>query len=202
MKLDHIAVAGATLQEATEAVETALGVSLQPGGKHELFGTHNSLLGLADGLYLEAIAADPDAPVPKRPRWFDLDKFSGPARLTNWICQTGDLEALLPRLHPDAGHPVALARGELTWQMAVPESGRLPFDNLYPALISWQGSLHPSAMLDVSGCRLRRLVVSHPDGADLADLLQPLIRDDRVDLETGEIGLAAEIDTPHGLRQL
>jgi len=41
-----------------------LGVPFQPGGRHDVFGTHNALLGLADGLYIEAIAIaiDPDAP--------------------------------------------------------------------------------------------------------------------------------------------
>ncbi len=85
MILDHIAVSGTTLPEAVAAVEEALGVRMQPGGEHAVFHTHNALLGLADGLYLEAIAINPDAPVPERPRWFDLDRFAGPARLTNWI---------------------------------------------------------------------------------------------------------------------
>ena len=71
MELDHIAVAGACLEAAAAHVEEALGVALQSGGEHQRFGTHNRLLGLADGLYLEAIAIDPCAPDPDRPRWFD-----------------------------------------------------------------------------------------------------------------------------------
>ena len=54
--------------------------------------THNRLLGLGD-LYLEVIAADPSAPRPAWPRWFDLDRFTGAPRLTNWICACDDLEA-------------------------------------------------------------------------------------------------------------
>lgn len=202
MQLDHIAVAGATLAEATEAVETALGVALQPGGQHPIFGTHNTLLGLADGLYLEAIAIDPAVPAPTRPRWFDLDHFTGRARPTNWICRTDDLEQLIARSTLDIGQPVALARGDLRWLMAVPADGRLPFDNMHPALIQWQGTLHPGAILADSGCGLRRLVVAHPKANALRGALQPALSDARVVFETGNAGLLVEIDTPHGLRVL
>ena len=203
LELDHIAVAGVTLAEATEAVETALGVPLQPGGEHDVFFTHNTLLGLEDGLYLEAIAINPAAPTPDRPRWFDLDRFSGPARLTNWICRTDDLDAVLPHLPSGVGAPVSLQRGDLRWQMAVPTDGVLPFDNMHPAVIAWGTDLHPATMLRPSGCRLRRLVVAHPQANDLRTLLDPLLTDARVVLETGPApALMAEIETPHGLRQL
>lgn len=203
MELDHIAVAGATLAEATDAVEAALGVSLRAGGEHDVFFTHNTLLGLEDGLYLEAIAINPAAPRPDRPRWFDLDRFSGPPRLTNWICRTDDLEALLPRLADGVGSAVRLQRGDLRWQMAVPASGCLPFDNLHPALIEWGTDLHPARMLAPSACRLRRLVVVHPLADELSRLISPYLMDERVVFETGkEPALMAEFDTAHGRRWL
>ena len=200
MELDHLAVSGTTLEEAREAVETALGVRMQPGGQHPLFGTHNTLLALDGGLYIEAIAIDPDAPAPGRSRWFDLDNFTGPASLTNWICRTGNLAAELARSRSDLGSPIALSRGELRWSMAVPESGRLPYDNLHPALIQWQGDLHPVSMLDPKGCALRRFVITHPDAATLQSELS--LNDARVVFETGQPGLMAEIDTPNGLKVL
>lgn len=202
MQLDHIAVAGATLAEATDAVETALGVQLQPGGEHAYFGTHNNLLGLTDGLYIEAIAIDPAAPAPTRPRWFDLDRFKGSTRITNWICQTDDLTGTLDQIAADAGVPVALQRGDLRWQMAVCDDGRLPFDNMHPALIMWQSPAHPSALLASSGCILRRLVVAHPDAAALQAGLVPPLDDARVVFEPGPAALMAEFDTPHGRRVL
>lgn len=199
MKLDHLAVAGETLEEASAHLEQALGVRLQAGGKHETFGTHNRLLGLRDGLYLEAIAIDPDAPNPQRTRWFDLDRFEGTPRLTNWICRVPDIEASLTVFPDGVGQPIDLTRGALRWRMAVPPNGRLPFDNLFPALIQWQGDLHPAQMLQDSGCRLRRLIVCHPDALELAKGLGPL---DRVAFDGGPAGLRAEIETPHGLRVL
>lgn len=199
MELDHFAIAANTLAEATAHVEEALGVPLQPGGEHAVFGTHNRLLGLADGLYLEAIAIDPEATPERQPRWFDLDRFAGAARITNWICRSSDLDSTLAALPVDAGAPVSLTRGDLSWQMAVPKSGILPYDNIFPALIQWQGP-HPAPRLTQQGCSLRRLVVSHPEAQALAELLP--LDDARVVFEPGPAVLRAEIDTPHGLRHL
>ncbi|MBE1283004.1 MAG: VOC family protein [Rhodobacteraceae bacterium] len=199
MKLDHLAVAGETLEAAVAHVEAVLGVPMQPGGQHPVYGTHNALLGLDDGLYLEAIAVDPDAEPERRPRWFDLDRFFGPARIGNWICRCEDLSAVLQALPVAAGQPVPLSRGDLRWQMAVPESGVLPFDNMFPALIQWQSD-HPAPRLTQQGCRLLRLSVTHPEAEALSDLL--LLQDPRVSFETGPAGYEALFDTPHGRRIL
>jgi len=202
MELDHIALAGRTLAQATKASEDALGVALQQGGEHAIFHTHNALLGLEDGLYLEAIAINPDAPTPDRPRWFDLDRFQGPARLTNWICRCDDLDATLAQLPAGFGRPVSLQRGDLRWRMAVPEDGVLPFDNCAPALIEWEGQAHPAARLTPSGCRLRSLTITHPEAAELSAMLAPFLSDPRARFEVGATGLAAAFDTADGPRHL
>ena len=64
MQFDHLAVSAYTLAEASDHIEQALGVALQDGGQHGVFGTHNRLLGLADGLYLEAMPAIRQCPTP------------------------------------------------------------------------------------------------------------------------------------------
>ncbi len=202
MELDHIAVASLTLQDATDHVAQALGVTLQPGGEHAVFHTHNTLLGLEDGLYLEAIAINPDAPVPDRPRWFDLDRFQGAPRLTNWICRCDDLDATLAALPEGFGTPVSLQRGDLRWRMAVPASGVLPYDNCAPALIEWEGDAHPATRLTASGCQLQELYVSHPDAGELEDMLAPHLVDDRVIFSDGPARLSSVFDTPNGRRTL
>jgi hypothetical protein len=203
MEFDHIAVAGMTLGDAQDHVEQRLGVALQPGGRHDVFATHNALLGLEKGLYLEAIAADPAAPAPERARWFDLDRFSGAPRLTNWICRTDDIEALCAAF-PGAGAPVALSRGDLRWRMAVPDDGRLPFDNLFPAIIQWDvpEEQRPPASLETQPVQLDRLTISHPEAADLAQALGPVLDDKRIAFETGPAGLRAALTTPDGLVEL
>ncbi|KIN64357.1 Polyphosphate kinase [Sulfitobacter noctilucicola] len=194
IELDHVAIAGPSLAAATQHVETVLGVSLQQGGEHAVFHTHNTLLGLEDGLYLEAIAVNPAAPDPDRPRWFDLDRFTGNARLTNWICRCDNLEETLSALPDGFGEPVSLQRGDLRWRMAVPADGILPFDNCAPALIEWEGDAHPAAMLDASGTRLRSLTVTHPDVSELETMLQPVLEDTRVHFRKGPAALGAAFD--------
>ncbi|MFC2966679.1 VOC family protein [Acidimangrovimonas pyrenivorans] len=203
---DHFAVAAETLAEGVEAVEAALGLPLGPGGQHPRMGTHNRLLGLGD-LYLEVIAIDPDAPGPGRPRWFDIDNFSGTPRLTNWICRCDDLSAALDAAPADSGTPIAFTRGELRWEMAVPEDGKLPFDGCFPALIQWhgaaRGAAHPAKRLEDVGCRLKRFEIAHPQAEALRAALAPLIADPRVVVLDGpEKALRAEIETPHGVRSL
>ena len=202
MELDHLAVAAATLGAATDHVAQALGVTLQSGGEHAVFHTHNTLLGLADELYLEAIAINPDAPKPDRPRWFDLDRFAGAPRLTNWICRCDDLDATLAALPGGFGTPVSLQRGDLRWRMAVPASGILPFDNCAPALIEWEGNAHPAKRLNPSGCKLQELYISHPDASELRDVLVPHLKDERLKFINGAVGLRAVFLTPNGARVL
>lgn len=206
MELDHIAIAGETLEAATAYVEDTLGVPLQAGGQHVVFATHNRLLGLGDGLYLEAIAIDPVAEPPQRPRWFDLDRLSGPPRLCNWICRSSDLPQSLSRAPAGTGAPVALTRGDLRWDMAVPESGILPFDNCFPAVMQWH-SPHPATKLTQQGCRLKALTLSHPKHDELeravaATGLGPATSSATIRFEAGPPALWAEIETPHGLRVL
>ena len=201
LELDHLAISAATLAEGVAMVEALLGVALAAGGSHPAMGTHNRLLGLGPGLYLEVIAIDPGAVTPASPRWFDLDRFTGPPRLTHWICRTHDLDSALAVAPPGIGAPVALARGDYRWRMAVPPTGFLPFDDAHPALIEWQGDLHPANALPDSGCRLRRLVVVHPEAAALRRHLGALT-DPRVAFETGQRALMAELQTPGGPRVL
>lgn len=202
LQIDHIAVAGPNLQAAQAHVEESLGVDMQPGGSHAVFATHNMLLGLADGLYLEAIAADPAAPRPDRARWFDLDRFTGPARLTNWICRTNNLDAALSQIPLPLGAPVDLRRGDLSWRMAVPQDGRLPFDNCAPALIEWSTDRHPAARLAPSGLRLDRLTVRHPQADALQDALSGFLTDERIAFEPGGPGLEARFTTAQGTLNL
>lgn len=199
MRLDHLAVTATDLDEGTAAVEAALGVRLAPGGQHPHMATHNRLLGLGD-LYLEVIAPDPALPRPAHPRWFRLDKRSGTG-LTNWICAVDDLDAALAQAPPGAGMATPLSRGPYRWRFAVPPDGRLPFDDMHPALIQWEGDLHPARALPEAGVRLLRLTLRHPQAAALRAALAGLA-DPRVAIEPGPAGMQAEFDTPHGRRQL
>ena len=201
MEIDHLAVAGETLEAAAAHVEVALGVTLAGGGRHARFGTWNRLLGLGAGEYLEAIAVDPAAPAPGRARWFGLDALAGAPRLQAWIVRVPDLDRAIAAL-PEAGAAVALERGDLRWRMAVPEAGALPWDGCFPALIEWEGAAHPAPQLPEAGCRLAALEVAHPEAERLAARLAPHLDDPRVTFAAGAPGLSAVIETPGGPRRL
>lgn len=200
LTFDHFAVTAATLDDGVAWVETALGVKLAGGGKHALMGTHNRLLGLGD-IYLEVIAIDPDAPPPDRPRWFDIDRFTGAPRLTTWIARTDDLHSALAASPPGTGIPTAFARGDYRWQMAVPADGILPFDSAFPALIHWQTPLHPTQSLPESGIRLKTLTIAHPKAQALRAALP--LQDPRIQIVQGPAkAMTAIFHTPNGDRSL
>ncbi len=201
LAFDHLAVSAATLDQGVAAVEAALGVRLAGGGQHPHMGTHNRLLGLGD-LYLEVIAVDPAAPAPGWPRWFDLDRFAGRPRLTNWVARCDDLAAEVAMGPVGVGVPVALARGDYRWQMAVPDDGRLPFDGGFPALIQWFGTLHPAQVLPDSGVRLERFEIDHPAAEALRTALAGRFGDARLTLSVGPPAMRASFATPHGVRVL
>lgn len=202
LALDHIAISAASLDDGAAWVEMALGVPLAGGGKHPHMGTHNRLLSLGD-LYLEVIAIDPQAEKPAHPRWFDLDHFQGAPRLTNWICRTDDLDAALAAAPPGTGTATDLQRGDYRWRFAVPASGRLPFDDGFPALIQWQGDLHPARTLRDHGIRLLGLDISHPQADALGLALKGQLSDPRVRVHLGPYrSFRATFQTPHGIRVL
>ena len=200
LRLDHLAVASTRLEEGVAFVEGLLGVAMTGGGQHPAMGTHNRLLGLGD-LYLEVIAIDPAAPPPGRARWFDLDRFTGRPRLTTWIVACDDMAAALAAGPAGWGAPMALTRGDYRWQMAVPGDGVLPFGGLFPALIRWEGALHPAPALPDTGLRLAELRISHPEAEALRASLAGL-QDPRVVIVPGEPAMQARIETPGGPRLL
>lgn len=199
-ELDHLAITCSDLAEGTAHVEAALGLPLLPGGQHQRYGTHNRLLGLGPGLYLEVIAPDPAAHRPPFPRWFGLDHATAP-RLTNWIARTADLAEALTLSPEDAGDPVALTRGDLAWTIAVPPDGHVPQSGGWPTLIQWTAGTHPSTRLPDSGVRLTRLDILHPNAKGLAAHLP--MSDARLAFHTAATpALRATFSTPLGERVL
>jgi len=199
--LDHLTVSAATLSEGVAWVEAALGVSMAGGGQHAQMGTHNRLLSVGD-VYVEVIAIDPSAKDPEVQRWFDLNRFNGHARLTNWVARCDDLAAEVACSPAGVGVPVALQRGDYRWLMAVPADGRLPFGGAFPALIEWQGKLHPARTLPDAGVRLEALEISHPEADVLRVALNGRLADRRLVISQGPLALRARFATPYGERHL
>ncbi len=203
---DHLVLAARDLDAGAAWLAERLGVALTPGGRHVRMGTHNRLLGLGEGFYLELIAVDPEAPAPGRPRWFGLDApalASDRPRLIHWVARCDDIEYARSNCRHDPGEILAMERGDFRWRITVPADGRLPGDGLLPSLIQWDLPLHPAQRLPESGCRLMKLEGFHPAPVHVREGLAALGLERHLDLHPGAgPELVAYLKTPRGLVEL
>lgn len=218
LAIDHLVIAAADLDSGTEYVARLLGVAPAGGGAHPRMGTHNRVLGMAGGLYLEVIAIDPDAEAPARPRWFGLDQGAVRARLeqgpylAHWAAR---VEAPLDLTQMQAEHPdrlapaIPMSRGDLRWRLTVPEDGSLPAwreaghaagDGLLPTLIQWDVPNYPGLSLARPDLALVELSGRHPQAGLLRQGLAWVGADHLIHLEQadGPPRLSARIQTPRG----
>jgi hypothetical protein len=198
--IDHLVVTAASLAEGAEYVSRALGVEMQAGGEHVRMGTHNCLLKLGEKLYLEVIAANPGAPRPERPRWFQLDEPDSvrSPRLATWVARCDDIHALAPK---SLGKIERMNRGHYQWLITVPDDGRLGLQGLAPTLIQWK-SKHPAEALEDRGCSLIRLEGFYPEPGKVTSILRWIGFGGEFPVSRGAPGLAAQVQTPAGLRAL
>ncbi len=203
LELDHLVVAAKTLEQGVTWLEEKLGIKMQVGGKHPLFGTHNALLKLGETTYLEVIAVDPDAPKPTRARWFELDqaqKLERP-KLIHWVARTDHLETQVREL-PMLGRILEASRGHLSWQITVPDDGHLNFEGLIPTLITWRG-VHPTSQLEDQHCHVLQLQSVHPEPKLVIDTLERIGVTSLLEVfhaPTAKLG--ATIQTPRGRVEL
>jgi len=203
-ELDHLVVACKDLDQGTAWLIDRLGVEPQPGGKHPLMGTHNRLLRVGAGCYLELIAIDPDAPAPARPRWFSLDAPEMQARLAEgpelvtWAVRTDKIVEAVTRV-PELGQVHAVTRGAYAWRITITEDGSLQFGGLLPTVIQWDSDAHPAAALEPRGFELQELTLAHPMSAGLVPMFRALRISGPVDLKPGPKELTALFQTPKGL---
>ncbi|MGF6768823.1 TusA-related sulfurtransferase [Paraburkholderia sp. GAS199] len=227
LRLDHLVVSARTLDEGTQYVADTLGVAPAGGGAHPLMRTHNRLLNLWDGVYLEVIAIDPQAAdvadgaaegATPRARLFALDDPATQARLekgpflSHWVARVERPKRLTvwQAQYPQRIAPIVpMTRGELTWGLSVPENGAFPAwqgvgDGVLPSLIQWDSARHPSAMLPETGIALKALKAAHPQADIVQAQLQWLGAAHLIQLQSAEDtpALVAEFETPDGLRTL
>ena len=201
MTVDHIVYGVDDLEVGVAELADRLGVRPAPGGRHVGRGTHNALLGLGGGAYLEVIALDPEQPRPAGPPPFGLDRRRLP-RLVGWASRTADIEGQRARALEhgyDPGEVRSMSRRRpdgmlLEWRLTrdAPDPDRL----VVPFLIDWGGSPHPSESAP-GGVRLLELRAEHPDPAAALAPLAALDVALTVD-EGPEPALVATLDTPRG----
>ena len=207
-QLDHLVIAAKTLEQGVSYLEEQLGVTVPVGGAHPLMGTHNRVMRLGTGVFLEIIANDPDASPPDRPRWYALDEPHMQTRiaarpcLITWVVRADDIWGAARTSVISPGPIIEGRRGDLVWQITVPEDGSMPEGGLFPTLIEWPGKLNehgPGPNMADLGCSLKKLTVYCDQPARMSDALQNVGAEGLADVVAGPAKLEAIIECPNGL---
>ena len=146
--IDHLLYAASDLQRGMDEIETLLGIRPVPGGNHPQYGTHNALLSLGPGMYLEVIARDPGLALPERGALIDIPANED-SRLVGWVYRVEDIQQASVALG-DAGFllgPIESGRrmkpdgGEISWQLTDPYTR--PLNGAVPFLIECEAVRKP-----------------------------------------------------------
>lgn len=207
--IDHLVYAVPDLAAAMDELERDWGVRPAPGGKHEGRGSHNALLSLGDGPYLELIARDPEqvnVDIANHP--FQLAGLVRPT-LRTWAAKAPGIAERVARARSagyDPGTPLAMSRalpggaGVLHWHLTRSDGANQVGDGVVPFLIDWGGTPHP-ATTSPAGAKLVSLRLEHPNPGPVRDALRAL--EETVEVTQGPVpALFAVIDTPNGRREL
>lgn len=202
--VDHILLGVPDLDFGMKWIETKTGVKAAIGGVHPGRGTRNALLSLGDRHYLEIIAPDPAQKEYRSD--FSLHSLNEPTLIT-WAASVPNLHAFVKKAQRDGFAIVGPTPGSrkrtdgsmLRWKTAVVNAdfsqGAV---DPFPFFIQWEtDSAHPSQD-SPKGCKLRSLVLEHPDADGLKDALMTLgIRAEVRPAKRAK--LTATLSTPKGI---
>lgn len=133
--IDHILIAVEDLDKAME-VYRRLGFQVLVGGDHSTVGTHNALVPLSDGCYLELIGVKKPELAQQFPFGQQvLEALSKPNQLAGYALESdnlnGDVQAVRDRgltiTKAPPGGRVRPDGQQVSWRTAHPENPRLPF---------------------------------------------------------------------------
>lgn len=201
-RIDHLAFAATDLKEGIQYIEELLGVSVQPGGKHPAWGTHNVLLALGPAVFLEIIAPDPEREDAALPPLFGIDQLTEP-KLTAWAAKEAHLAERLAHLQQSGITFGAQQSGRrktpdgrlLHWQLTDPLT--VVGNGVVPFLIDWGQTPHPAATLPQQ-CSLLDLRIEHPKPKKIRHILQLLDLGEISVTAAREPALIATIQSPRG----
>lgn len=164
MYVDHFVWITSNLFKEMERFEELLGITPEYGGRHEGRGTHNALVNLGEGCYLELIARDP-AQQDNMP-WI-IANHSVDDGLIHWAWRADDIEEQVQQCHRMGWELGKIATGRrqrvdnsiLEWKFTDPDFPREDFE---PFLIEWLSINHPSDTLPQE-CSLVSIEVRHSE---------------------------------------
>jgi hypothetical protein len=204
MHIDHLVYGVPDLEQGVADLAARLGVRAVGGGRHEGRGTHNALLGLGAGTYLEIIAPDPTQGSPTGPRSFGLDGARQPG-LVAWALTAPDIDELVGRARAagyDPGPVEDMSRQRqdgrrLQWRLTRDGFGG---ELAVPFLIDWGTTEHPSLTVP-AGVVLEELQIEHPETETIRRALSALEASLPV-REARTPALVARLRTPRGAVEL
>jgi hypothetical protein len=210
LKLDHLTVIAPNLTEGVSHVRDCLGLDVPFGSRHEYMGTHNHRVQLANSVYLEIVALDPNGTAPGRPRWFGLDNqkqvradWDAGRRLRGWVANTEALDSVLLIHGAIFGDKVGLPAVDPTFSFTIPKDGSLPLQGAAPSIIDHRGDSSYVASIPDLHAELHSLTLEHPDPVTIKALYHQLAIDRPPIVVPGlKVGYRALIETPTGLREL
>jgi hypothetical protein len=197
-QIDHVMLGIDDLERGIDSFEQLTGVRPVYGGKHP-GGTHNALVSLGDGTYLEIIAVQRGVPPPAE--YAGLEQLHTLTPI-GWAVSALDSARLRNRLttagmvvtEPTAGSRATPAGTTLSWQTFGLKDN---FDEA-PFFIVWSPrTAHPSTT-SPTGCKLQRWRVAGPHPKALDRLRR--ILDLRIDVaEAASTSLQLSLQCPKGL---
>jgi len=200
--LDHLVYAVPDLPAALDWFAEHAGLRPAIGGRHLDQGTHNALVNLGQGAYLEIVAIDPENTTISPPRWMGVDHISEP-RMVRWSLKSDNLEADTERLrllNPALG-TIHTGQRELTtgatlkWRMSLPQPS--PAVELLPFFLDWSASdFHPTDHMPEQ-FTTTQIEIRHPNPEQITEKLQQL--DLNVKATHGPVPMiVAHVRTPKG----
>ncbi len=201
-QIDHIVLAVPNLEQATRDFKDKYNLELVYGGKHESFGTHNALLNLGNGCYLEVLAPDLDNTTYQGKRWMGADLSQKPV-VCRWALKSNDLtkdQKALQKINPEYGSIIEGSRQKtdgstLRWQMIRPLSS--PLVDIAPFMVDWKDSdSHPTDSLPEE-CQLVSIEFADPKVEQMQGLFNELGLDDLVHSED-EPRISIRLQTNNG----
>lgn len=206
MRLDHLSYActRADLADTVQRIGSDLGATFVDGGRHPSFGTRNFTLPLADGCYLEVVAALDHPAADKAPFGQAVARRAADGGgWLSWVVAVDDVTPIETRLgrQARAGHRIRPDGYELRWhQLGVLD---VMDDPALPFFVAWASPAaeHPSR--GGGATRISKIELAG-DALTIAEYLgepvdHPLDGIDVAWVEAEDKGVVAVwFDTPHG----
>lgn len=201
MTIDHIVWAVPDLDAGMALIQQLTTIRPTYGGVHPGRGTHNAILPLSRGIYLEIIA-----PANSQSHcWMDIHMIQEP-EVVRWAWKATELEDKVRLLESSGinigpifgGRRIMKDGTVLKWDLTDPDAFKS--DKIIPFLIDWKNGPHPTTDLETP-CDLLDVKMTHPEPVKIDHIFTQLNAE--TDITRGpEPTLNVFIDSPIGIVEL